>query len=77
MGRTELALPAAVDDDCCNNAFLGVVKNRYLQILQGKTFYPCLVDAEGHVISFPPITNSEKTKVHVILISTEDKVVSF
>lgn len=57
--------------------FLVLSKNRYLQILQGKTFYPCLVDAEGHVISFPPITNSEKTKVHVILILTEDKVVSF
>ncbi|XP_029689128.1 leucine-rich repeat-containing protein 47 [Takifugu rubripes] len=37
--------------------------HKYLQILQGKTFYPCLVDAEGHVISFPPITNSEKTKI--------------
>lgn len=36
---------------------------RYLQILQGKALYPCLLDAEGHVISFPPITNSEKTKV--------------
>lgn len=38
---------------------------RYLQILQGKALYPCLLDAEGHVISFPPITNSEKTKVCV------------
>ena len=37
--------------------------SRYLQLLQGKEMYPCLVDAEGHVISFPPITNSEKTKV--------------
>ncbi|XP_036961202.1 leucine-rich repeat-containing protein 47 [Acanthopagrus latus] len=37
--------------------------HKYLQILQGKTHYPCLVDAEGHVISFPPITNSEKTKI--------------
>nr|XP_046253469.1 leucine-rich repeat-containing protein 47 [Scatophagus argus] len=37
--------------------------HKYLQILQGKTLYPCLVDAEGHVISFPPITNSEKTKI--------------
>lgn len=37
--------------------------HKYLQILQGKAFYPCLVDAEGHVISFPPITNSEKTKI--------------
>ncbi|XP_029013181.1 leucine-rich repeat-containing protein 47 [Betta splendens] len=37
--------------------------HKYLQLLQGKPFYPCLVDVEGHVISFPPITNSEKTKI--------------
>ncbi|XP_023257358.1 leucine-rich repeat-containing protein 47 [Seriola lalandi dorsalis] len=37
--------------------------HKYLQLLQGKTVYPCLVDAEDHVISFPPITNSEKTKI--------------
>ncbi|XP_049921298.1 leucine-rich repeat-containing protein 47 [Epinephelus moara] len=37
--------------------------HKYLQLLQGKTMYPCLVDVEGHVISFPPITNSEKTKI--------------
>ncbi|XP_004070363.3 leucine-rich repeat-containing protein 47 [Oryzias latipes] len=37
--------------------------HKYLQLLQGKPQYPCLVDAEGDVISFPPITNSEKTKI--------------
>uniref|UniRef100_A0A1A8N5D3 Leucine rich repeat containing 47 n=1 Tax=Nothobranchius rachovii TaxID=451742 RepID=A0A1A8N5D3_9TELE len=37
--------------------------HKYLQLLEGKSFYPCLVDAEGDVISFPPITNSEKTKI--------------
>ncbi|XP_034446422.1 leucine-rich repeat-containing protein 47 [Hippoglossus hippoglossus] len=37
--------------------------HKYLQLLQGKAFYPCLVDAEGLVISFPPITNSENTKI--------------
>ncbi|XP_062315693.1 leucine-rich repeat-containing protein 47 [Osmerus eperlanus] len=37
--------------------------HKYLQLLDGKELYPCLVDAEGHVISFPPITNSEKTKI--------------
>ncbi|KAM9344339.1 leucine-rich repeat-containing protein 47 [Pholidichthys leucotaenia] len=37
--------------------------HKYLQLLEGKPFYPCLVDAEDHVISFPPITNSEKTKI--------------
>ncbi|NXJ64899.1 LRC47 protein, partial [Rostratula benghalensis] len=37
--------------------------HKYLQLLDGKDCYPCLVDAEGAVISFPPITNSEKTKI--------------
>ncbi|KAM6108938.1 leucine-rich repeat-containing protein 47 [Pterocles gutturalis] len=37
--------------------------HKYLQLLDGKENYPCLVDAEGSVISFPPITNSEKTKI--------------
>ncbi|XP_077167892.1 leucine-rich repeat-containing protein 47 [Paroedura picta] len=37
--------------------------HRYLQLLDGKENYPCLIDAEGAVISFPPITNSEKTKL--------------
>ncbi|XP_030210389.1 leucine-rich repeat-containing protein 47 [Gadus morhua] len=37
--------------------------HKYLQLLDGKELYPCLVDAEGHVISFPPITNSDKTKI--------------
>lgn len=40
-----------------------VPPGRYLQLLDGKDNYPCLLDAEGAVISFPPITNSEKTKV--------------
>ncbi|XP_059232264.1 leucine-rich repeat-containing protein 47 [Mustela nigripes] len=37
--------------------------HRYLHLLDGKDSYPCLVDADGDVISFPPITNSEKTKI--------------
>ncbi|KAK1800933.1 hypothetical protein P4O66_004692 [Electrophorus voltai] len=37
--------------------------HKYLQLLDGKDHYPCLVDADGHVISFPPITNSERTKL--------------
>lgn len=41
----------------------GSLPRRYLHLLDGKENYPCLVDAEGDVISFPPITNSEKTKV--------------
>ncbi|KAF7237590.1 Leucine-rich repeat-containing protein 47 [Varanus komodoensis] len=37
--------------------------HKYLQLLDGKENYPCLVDAEDAVISFPPITNSDKTKL--------------
>ncbi|XP_010626196.1 leucine-rich repeat-containing protein 47 [Fukomys damarensis] len=37
--------------------------HRYLHLLDGKENYPCLVDTAGDVISFPPITNSEKTKI--------------
>ncbi|XP_006016315.1 leucine-rich repeat-containing protein 47, partial [Alligator sinensis] len=37
--------------------------HKYLQLLDGNENYPCLVDAEGAVISFPPITNSDKTKI--------------
>ncbi|EHB18894.1 Leucine-rich repeat-containing protein 47 [Heterocephalus glaber] len=37
--------------------------HRYLHLLDSKESYPCLVDAAGDVISFPPITNSEKTKI--------------
>uniref|UniRef100_A0A8D2AEJ1 Leucine-rich repeat-containing protein 47 n=1 Tax=Sciurus vulgaris TaxID=55149 RepID=A0A8D2AEJ1_SCIVU len=37
--------------------------HRYLHLLDGKENYPCLMDADGDVISFPPITNSEKTKI--------------
>ncbi|XP_041129340.1 leucine-rich repeat-containing protein 47-like [Polyodon spathula] len=37
--------------------------HKYLQLLDEKENYPCVVDAEDHVISFPPITNSEKTKM--------------
>lgn len=36
---------------------------RYLHLLDGQEQYPCLLDADGDAISFPPITNSEKTKV--------------
>ena len=37
--------------------------SRYLDLLANKTQYPCLGDAAGTVISFPPITNSNSTKV--------------
>ncbi|KAM3921847.1 leucine-rich repeat-containing protein 47 [Leptodactylus fuscus] len=38
--------------------------HKYLHLLDGKENYPCLVDAENAVVSFPPITNSDKTKIH-------------
>lgn len=37
--------------------------HRYLHLLDGQEQYPCLLDADGDAISFPPITNSEKTKI--------------
>lgn len=37
--------------------------HKYLQLLDGKENFPCVVDADGDVISFPPITNSDKTKI--------------
>jgi hypothetical protein len=35
---------------------------RYLDLLKGKALYPCLMNS-GNVISFPPITNCDGTKV--------------
>ncbi len=35
----------------------------YAFILEGKTSYPMIVDADGEAISFPPIINAEKTRV--------------
>ncbi|NP_001079842.1 leucine rich repeat containing 47 L homeolog [Xenopus laevis] len=37
--------------------------HKYLHLLDRKENYPCLIDTENAVISFPPITNSEKTKI--------------
>lgn len=37
--------------------------NRYLGLLKGKNVFPFLVDSNNEVISFPPITNAELTKV--------------
>lgn len=63
-----LSLFFAVVSSCCFSFFVvfrlfSAFLGRYLQLLDGKDNYPCLVDAEGVVISFPPITNSEKTKI--------------
>ncbi|XP_013167942.1 PREDICTED: leucine-rich repeat-containing protein 47-like [Papilio xuthus] len=43
------------------NVYTGI--HKYLYLLEGKHKYPCLEDASGKVISFPPITNSEDTKM--------------
>lgn len=43
------------------NNFSGI--HKYLELLADKTLYPCLVDRDGDVISFPPITNSDRTKI--------------
>lgn len=37
--------------------------HKYLDLLRDKTQYPCLLDSAGTVISFPPITNSNNTKI--------------
>ncbi|KAL3858083.1 hypothetical protein ACJMK2_012697 [Sinanodonta woodiana] len=37
--------------------------HKYLDLLADKVQYPCLINGNGQVISFPPITNSEKTKI--------------
>ncbi|XP_046548902.1 leucine-rich repeat-containing protein 47-like isoform X1 [Haliotis rubra] len=43
------------------NTYSGI--HKYLDLLKDKVQYPCLLDGDGHVISFPPITNSDKTKI--------------
>jgi hypothetical protein len=43
------------------STFSGI--HKYLYLLKGKTRFCCLMDSEGTVISFPPITNSESSKV--------------
>ncbi|GFT54786.1 leucine-rich repeat-containing protein 47 [Nephila pilipes] len=43
------------------NTYSGI--HKYLYLLKDKPLYPCLVDSSNTVISFPPITNSEKTKM--------------
>jgi phenylalanyl-tRNA synthetase beta subunit len=37
--------------------------HKYLDLLKGKELYPCLIDSSDTVISFPPITNSNVTKI--------------
>lgn len=43
------------------NTYSGI--HKYLYLLEGKEKYPCLLDANNSTVSFPPITNSDSTKV--------------
>ncbi|XP_014218679.1 leucine-rich repeat-containing protein 47-like [Copidosoma floridanum] len=43
------------------NVYSGI--HKYLYLLEGKPVYPCLLDSKDQVISFPPITNSDITKM--------------
>ncbi|XP_031838607.1 leucine-rich repeat-containing protein 47 [Nomia melanderi] len=45
------------------NVYSGI--HKYLYLLEGKPLFPCLLDASEQVISFPPITNSDITKMSV------------
>lgn len=44
------------------NVYSGI--HKYLYLLEGQKIYPCLLNSNKEVISFPPITNSEITKVY-------------
>lgn len=37
--------------------------HKYLYLIEGKALYPCVVTGKGDVISLPPITNSEISKI--------------
>jgi len=44
------------------NTYSGI--HKYLYLLKDKQVYPCLIDtSNGSVVSFPPITNAEGTKM--------------
>lgn len=43
------------------NVYSGI--HKYLYMLEGKSLFPCLLDQSQQVISFPPITNSDVTKM--------------
>ena len=45
------------------NVFSGCLFSRYLDLVHGKPLYACLLDSEATVVSFPPITNCDITKV--------------
>ncbi|XP_018008220.1 leucine-rich repeat-containing protein 47-like [Hyalella azteca] len=51
---------------------------KYLQLVEGWTSFPCLLDAAGTVLSVPPLTNGDATKIStattdMLLEVTSDK----
>ncbi|XP_060532936.1 leucine-rich repeat-containing protein 47-like isoform X2 [Cylas formicarius] len=55
--------------------------HKYLYLIEGKPAYPCLMNNQEEVISFPPITNSEISKIEMstteILIEVTSNVSQF
>lgn len=43
------------------NTYSGI--HKYLYLIEGKPRYPCLMNGKEEVISLPPITNSDISKV--------------
>lgn len=43
------------------NTYSGI--HKYFYLIEGKPEFPCLLNSKGEVICFPPITNSEISKV--------------
>lgn len=43
------------------NTYSGI--HKYLYLIEGRPQYPCLLNEKNEVISFPPITNSDISKV--------------
>lgn len=53
----------SVMHDKKRNKYSGI--HKFLYLLEGKPLYPFLIDSDGTVISFPPLTNSNETKMSV------------
>lgn len=51
------------------NVYSGI--HKYLYLLENKTHFACLEDASGNVISLPPLTNGDLTKVTFINFKTQ------
>ncbi|XP_015906556.1 leucine-rich repeat-containing protein 47 [Parasteatoda tepidariorum] len=51
----------AVRKEKKKNTYSGI--HKYLYLLKDKQMYPCLSDSSGLVVSFPPITNSDGSKI--------------